>query len=73
MTSTLSSAFSPTAGGRYAEKDTGEYGFDNGIIWVTWHSRWYSMKETSMKLIPVSRLQAGGQTTGTKDFGGLGI
>lgn len=51
----------------------GENGIDNGIIWVTWHSRWYSMKETTMKLIPLSRLATGGQTTGVKEFGGLDI
>ncbi|XP_056891199.1 fibrinogen gamma chain isoform X1 [Takifugu flavidus] len=61
------------SGGRYSEKDAGEFGFDNGIIWVTWHSRWYSLKETTMKLIPLSRLAAGGQTTGVKEFGGLGL
>ncbi|XP_047435527.1 fibrinogen gamma chain [Mugil cephalus] len=60
-------------GGRYTEKDAGEYGFDNGIIWVTWHSRWYSLKETTMKLIPLSRITAGGgQQAGVKQFGGLG-
>ncbi|XP_041642182.1 fibrinogen gamma chain [Cheilinus undulatus] len=59
-------------GGRYTEKDAGEYGFDNGIIWVTWHNRWYSLKETTMKLIPISRLTAGGgQQSGVKEFGGL--
>lgn len=60
------------AGGRYTEKDAGEYGFDNGIIWVTWHNRWYSLKETTMKLIPLSRITAGGQQAGVKQFGGLG-
>uniref|UniRef100_A0A672YUJ0 Fibrinogen gamma chain n=1 Tax=Sphaeramia orbicularis TaxID=375764 RepID=A0A672YUJ0_9TELE len=59
-------------GGRYTEKDAGEYGFDNGIIWVTWHNRWYSLKETTMKLIPLSRLTAGGQQGGMKEFAGLG-
>lgn len=49
----------------------GEQGIDNGIIWVTWQDRWYSLKETTMKLIPLSRLAAGGQTTGVKQFGGL--
>ncbi|XP_017262099.1 fibrinogen gamma chain [Kryptolebias marmoratus] len=59
-------------GGRYTEKDAGEAGFDNGIIWVTWHNRWYSLKETTMKLIPLSRLNAqGGQQAGVKQFGGL--
>uniref|UniRef100_A0A3Q2XKJ0 Fibrinogen gamma chain n=1 Tax=Hippocampus comes TaxID=109280 RepID=A0A3Q2XKJ0_HIPCM len=47
-------------GGRYTEKDTGEFGYDNGIIWVTWHNRWYSLKETTMKIIPVTRIVAGG-------------
>ncbi|XP_005929302.1 fibrinogen gamma chain [Haplochromis burtoni] len=59
-------------GGRYTEKDAGEYGFDNGIIWVTWHNRWYSLKETTMKLIPLSRITTGGQQAGVKQFGGLG-
>ncbi|XP_040001016.1 fibrinogen gamma chain [Xiphias gladius] len=60
-------------GGRYTEKDAGEYGFDNGIIWVTWHNRWYSLKETTMKLIPLSRIAAGGgQQAGAKQFAGLG-
>ncbi|XP_037546217.1 fibrinogen gamma chain [Nematolebias whitei] len=60
-------------GGRYTEKDAGEFGFDNGIIWVTWHNRWYSMKETTMKIIPLSRINAqGGQQAGVKQFGGLG-
>ncbi|XP_008280290.1 fibrinogen gamma chain [Stegastes partitus] len=60
-------------GGRYTEKDAGEYGYDNGIIWVTWHNRWYSLKETTMKLIPLSRITAGGgQQAGVKQFGGLG-
>ncbi|XP_061840106.1 fibrinogen gamma chain [Nerophis lumbriciformis] len=57
-------------GGRYTEKDAGEYGFDNGIIWVTWHDRWYSLKETTMKIIPVTNIAAGGgQQTGVKQFG----
>ncbi|XP_010727716.2 fibrinogen gamma chain [Larimichthys crocea] len=59
-------------GGRYTEKDAGEFGFDNGIIWVTWHNRWYSLKETTMKIIPLSRITAGGQQSGHKNFGGLG-
>uniref|UniRef100_A0A4W6EU71 Fibrinogen gamma chain n=1 Tax=Lates calcarifer TaxID=8187 RepID=A0A4W6EU71_LATCA len=45
-------------GGRYTEKDAGEYGYDNGIIWVTWHNRWYSLKETTMKLIPLTHITA---------------
>ncbi|XP_071390579.1 fibrinogen gamma chain [Centroberyx affinis] len=60
-------------GGRYTEKDAGEFGYDNGIIWVTWHNRWYSLKETTMKIIPISRITAGGgQQAGVKQFGGLG-
>ncbi|GAA6234982.1 fibrinogen gamma chain-like [Lates japonicus] len=60
-------------GGRYTEKDAGEYGYDNGIIWVTWHNRWYSLKETTMKLIPLSRITAGGgQQAGVKEYAGLG-
>lgn len=27
-------------------------GYDNGIIWATWHDRWYSLRETTMKIIP---------------------
>lgn len=64
--------FSLHPGGRYTEKDAGEHGFDNGIIWVTWHNRWYSLKETTMKLIPLSRITAGGQQSDLKQFGGLG-
>ncbi|XP_041790044.1 fibrinogen gamma chain [Chelmon rostratus] len=60
-------------GGRYTEKDAGEFGYDNGIIWVTWHNRWYSLKETTMKIIPLSRITAGtGQQAGVKQFAGLG-
>nr|AGT29865.1 fibrinogen gamma-like protein [Trachidermus fasciatus] len=63
-------------GGTYTEKDAGEFGYDNGIIWVTWHNRWYSLKETTMKIIPLNRITAGGgQHTGgqagIKQFGGL--
>lgn len=48
-------------GGKYTQKDVGEHGFDNGIIWATWHDRWYSLKQTTMKIIPLNRVQAGGQ------------
>ncbi|XP_048053189.1 fibrinogen gamma chain [Megalobrama amblycephala] len=58
-------------GGKYTEKDT-QHGYDNGIIWATWHSRWYSLKETTMKIIPINRIAAGGQESGAKQFGGLG-
>ncbi|XP_031719179.1 fibrinogen gamma chain [Anarrhichthys ocellatus] len=59
-------------GGRYTAKDAGEFGYDNGIIWVTWHNRWYSLKETTMKIIPLSRITAGGgQQAGVKQFAGL--
>ncbi|KAG7486478.1 fibrinogen gamma chain [Solea senegalensis] len=59
-------------GGRYTEKDAGEFGYDNGIIWVTWHNRWYSLKETTMKIIPLTRfISNDGQQTGVKQFGGL--
>ncbi|XP_053274407.1 fibrinogen gamma chain [Pleuronectes platessa] len=59
-------------GGVYSEKDAGEFGYDNGIIWVTWHDRWYSLKETTMKLIPLSRIASGGgEQAGVKQFGGL--
>uniref|UniRef100_A0A8C5E168 Fibrinogen C-terminal domain-containing protein n=1 Tax=Gouania willdenowi TaxID=441366 RepID=A0A8C5E168_GOUWI len=50
-----------------------EFGYDNGIIWVTWHNRWYSLKETTMKIIPLSRITAGGQQAGAKQFAGLGV
>ncbi|XP_059199174.1 fibrinogen gamma chain [Centropristis striata] len=60
-------------GGKYTEKDAGEFGYDNGIIWVTWHTRWYSLKETTMKIIPLTRLATGGQQSGVKEFGGLGV
>nr|XP_020470017.1 fibrinogen gamma chain [Monopterus albus] len=60
-------------GGRYTAKDAGEHGYDNGIIWATWHDRWYSLKETTMKIIPLSRITAeDGQQTGVKQFAGLG-
>ncbi|KAK2865924.1 hypothetical protein Q7C36_001980 [Tachysurus vachellii] len=48
-------------GGKYTQKDVGEHGFDNGIIWATWHNRWYSLKQTTMKIIPINRVHAGGQ------------
>jgi len=61
-------------GGRYTEKDAGEFGYDNGIIWVTWHNRWYSLKETTMKIIPISRITPGtGVQDNTKQFAGLGV
>lgn len=58
-------------GGAYTEKDAGPRGYDNGIIWATWRSRWYSMKKTSMKIIPFSRLAivTGQQTGGVKEVG----
>lgn len=54
---------SSTIGGVYTAEDAGPSGYDNGIIWATSHGRWYSMKKTSMKIIPFSRLAAlgGGQ------------
>ncbi|XP_016114109.1 fibrinogen gamma chain-like [Sinocyclocheilus grahami] len=58
-------------GGKYTEKDT-QGGYDNGIIWATWHSRWYSLKETTMKIIPINRISTDGQHSGAKQFGGLG-
>uniref|UniRef100_A0A8D0AWL3 Fibrinogen gamma chain n=1 Tax=Salvator merianae TaxID=96440 RepID=A0A8D0AWL3_SALMN len=58
-------------GGSYTEKDSGPNGYDNGIIWATWRSRWYSMKKTAMKIIPFSRLAVvtGQQTGGIKQVG----
>ncbi|XP_056418227.1 fibrinogen gamma chain isoform X3 [Hyla sarda] len=41
-------------GGTYSESQSSS-GYDNGIIWVTWRSRWYSMKAVSMKVIPLNR------------------
>ncbi|KAJ8281137.1 hypothetical protein GJAV_G00063980 [Gymnothorax javanicus] len=59
-------------GGKYTEKDSGS-GYDNGITWATWLGNWYSLKETTMKMIPINRLtEGGGQQTGVKQFGGLG-
>ncbi|XP_078397992.1 fibrinogen gamma chain [Cetorhinus maximus] len=40
-------------GGVYTPRD--ENSFDDGIIWATWHNRWYSLKETTMKIIPKDR------------------
>ncbi|KAG5845241.1 hypothetical protein ANANG_G00136710 [Anguilla anguilla] len=59
-------------GGKYTAKDAGQYEYDNGIIWATWHSRWYSMKETSMKIIPINRMAMGGGQQTVKQFGDLG-
>ncbi|XP_071470963.1 fibrinogen gamma chain isoform X1 [Marmota flaviventris] len=42
-------------GGTYSKASTPN-GYDNGIIWATWKSRWYSMKKTTMKIIPFNRL-----------------
>ncbi|KYO46293.1 fibrinogen gamma chain isoform X2 [Alligator mississippiensis] len=52
-------------GGRYTEKNSGT---DNGIIWATWHDRWYSLKKTSMKIIPFTRLSIG---EGQQQAGGV--
>ncbi|XP_048451778.1 fibrinogen gamma chain isoform X2 [Rhincodon typus] len=49
-------------GGPYTASNNG---FDNGIVWATWHSRWYSLKETTMKIMPAGKyneLQRMGQT-----------
>ncbi|KAM3937898.1 fibrinogen gamma chain isoform 2-T2 [Leptodactylus fuscus] len=46
--------------GTYSESDSAT-GYDNGIIWVTWRNRWYSMKKTSMKIIPLNRYGEEGQ------------
>ncbi|XP_004606226.2 fibrinogen gamma chain isoform X2 [Sorex araneus] len=45
-------------GGTYSKASTPN-GYDNGIIWATWKSRWYSMKKTTMKIIPLNRLSIG--------------
>ncbi|XP_044536118.1 fibrinogen gamma chain isoform X1 [Gracilinanus agilis] len=47
-------------GGTYSKSSTTN-GYDNGIIWATWKSRWYSMKKTTMKIIPFNRLSVDGQ------------
>ncbi|XP_010218908.1 PREDICTED: fibrinogen gamma chain [Tinamus guttatus] len=47
--------------GVYTSEDAGPAGYDNGIIWVTWRSQWYSMKKTAMKIIPFNRLSVEGQ------------
>ncbi|XP_078069209.1 fibrinogen gamma chain [Mustelus asterias] len=38
-------------GGAYTA-DQSASPFDDGIIWATWHNRWYSLKEVKMKIIP---------------------
>uniref|UniRef100_A0A8C4TT12 Fibrinogen gamma chain n=1 Tax=Falco tinnunculus TaxID=100819 RepID=A0A8C4TT12_FALTI len=48
-------------GGVYTSKEAGPAGYDNGITWVTWRDRWYSMKKTAMKIIPFNRLLVDGQ------------
>lgn len=48
-------------GGVYTQTDTGDSRFDNGIIWATFRNRWYSMKKTTMKLIPINRIGHEGQ------------
>ncbi|XP_040822907.1 fibrinogen gamma chain [Ochotona curzoniae] len=45
-------------GGTYSKASTPN-GYDNGIIWATWRSRWYSMKKTTMKIIPFNRIDIG--------------
>ncbi|KAM9746953.1 fibrinogen gamma chain [Dama dama] len=45
-------------GGTYSKTSTPN-GYDNGIIWATWKSRWYSMKKTTMKIIPFNRIAIG--------------
>uniref|UniRef100_F6W2Y1 Fibrinogen gamma chain n=2 Tax=Equus TaxID=9789 RepID=F6W2Y1_HORSE len=45
-------------GGTYSKSSTLN-GYDNGIIWATWKSRWYSMKKTTMKIIPFNRIAIG--------------
>ncbi|NXM72572.1 FIBG protein, partial [Serilophus lunatus] len=48
-------------GGVYTPKDAGPFGYDNGITWVTWRDRWYSLKKSTMKIIPFNRLSVEGQ------------
>ncbi|XP_076848419.1 fibrinogen gamma chain [Brachyhypopomus gauderio] len=55
-------------GGKYTAKDAGLDGFDNGIIWATWHNRWYSLKQTTMKIIPTNRIDSSGQQAGVAGF-----
>ncbi|XP_053316326.1 fibrinogen gamma chain [Spea bombifrons] len=59
-------------GGIYSENDSPN-AYDNGIIWATWQSRWYSMKATSMKLIPLNRYGQEGQQIygGSKKVGDI--
>uniref|UniRef100_A0A8C8RSU1 Fibrinogen gamma chain n=1 Tax=Pelusios castaneus TaxID=367368 RepID=A0A8C8RSU1_9SAUR len=61
-------------GGAYRTEQAGPAGYDNGIIWASWHGRWYSMKKTTMKIIPFHRLSIGeGQqyTGGSKQVGDI--
>ncbi|XP_074085197.1 fibrinogen gamma chain isoform X2 [Macrotis lagotis] len=60
-------------GGIYSKSSTTS-GYDNGIIWATWKSRWYSMKKTTMKIIPFNRLSIDGQQQhlgGAKQLGDI--
>ncbi|XP_072111968.1 fibrinogen gamma chain [Mobula birostris] len=41
-------------GGIYSAGETTS-GYDNGIIWATWHDRWYSLKGTTMKIMPYKK------------------
>ncbi|XP_062991446.1 fibrinogen gamma chain [Elgaria multicarinata webbii] len=61
-------------GGTYSNEDPRSDGYDNGITWVTWRSKWYSMKKTVMKIIPFTRLAivTGQQSGGIKDVGNRG-
>ncbi|XP_067847753.1 fibrinogen gamma chain [Heptranchias perlo] len=51
-------------GGFYTADQTASK-YDDGIIWATWHDRWYSLKETTMKIMPYKKYrdsQRTGQT-----------
>ncbi|XP_053559736.1 fibrinogen gamma chain [Bombina bombina] len=56
-------------GGAYSKKGE-EFEYDDGIIWATWRNRWYSLKKTTMKIIPLNRYGTDEQQyTGSKKTG----
>ncbi|XP_069779236.1 fibrinogen gamma chain-like [Narcine bancroftii] len=46
--------FKRTGGGVYTADQTAN-GYDDGIIWAIWLNNWYSLKETTMKIIPYKK------------------